>query len=145
MKQFFLLTLICFSFFNLQAQPSVSEETAPTEEKKGEIIFIRDTGFSGCAIAFRTFIDANLVSKINNKRFTKHSVEAGTHEFSTQFYGKKHKTKTLTSNINVEAGKTHYVLLVNITRFWTAKLYAVEITEASAQFWLEKVKEDKKY
>ena len=115
------------------------------EGEKGEIVFIRDTGAPGCAITFRTFIDKNLTSKINNKRFTKHSVEAGEHEFSTQFYGKKHKAKTLTSKINVEAGKTHYVLLVNKMGFWISKLHAVEITEASAQIWLGKIKEDKKY
>jgi len=146
MKQFLFLAFVCLSFFSLQAQPSISEESIQIEkETKGEIIFIRDTGISGSAIAFRAFIDENLVSKINNKRFTKHTVEAGIHEFSTQFYGKKNKAKTLTSKINVEAGKTHYVLLVNKMGFWISKLYAVEITEASAKPWLGKIKEDKKY
>ena len=146
MRPFLFLTFVCLSFLNLQAQPSSSEETIQVEEEKtGEIVFIRDTGIFGSAIAFRTFVDENLASRINNKRYTKHTVEAGTHEFSTQFYGKKHKSKTLKSNITVEAGKTHYVLLVYKMGFWTSKLHAVEITEASAQNWLGKMKEDKKY
>ena len=146
MKQFLLLSFFCLAFSNLQAQPSSSEESIQLEEeKKGEIIFIRDTGMVGWAISFRTFVDKKLASRINNKRFTKHTVDAGEHEFSTQYYGKKHKTKTLTSKINVEAGKTHYVLLVQKMGFWVNELQAVEITEASAQSWLEKVKEDKKY
>lgn len=146
MKQFLFLAFVCLSFLQLQAQPSVSQETIQIEEeKKGEIIFIRDTGMYGCAVAFKTFVDENLASKINNKRFTKHLVEAGEHEFSTQVYGKKHKAKTLTAKINVEAGKTHYVLLVSRVGFWTSKLHAVEITKASAKPWLGKIKEDKKY
>lgn len=146
MRQFLLLAFLCLSFLNLQAQPSSSEEIIQLEEeKKGEIIFIRDTGIMGWAISFRTFLDKKLASKINNKRFTKHTVKAGEHEFSTQYYGKKHKRKTLSSKINVEAGKTHYVLLVQKMGFWVNELHAVEITADSAQFWLEKVKEDKKY
>ncbi len=146
MRQFLLLAFLCLSFLNLHAQPSSLEENIQLEEeKKGEIIFIRDTGMMGAAIPFRTFVDKKLASRINNKRFTKHTVEAGEHEFSTQYYGKRHKTKTLSSKINVEAGKTHYVLLVQKMGFWVNKLQAVEITADSAQVWLENLKEDKKY
>jgi len=146
MKQFLFLAFICTSFFSLQAQPSVSEENIQIEEEtKGEIIFIRNTGIYGSGIAFRTFINENLASRINNKCFTKHIVEAGEYDLSTQFYGKKRRKKAQTSKINVEAGKTHYILLVYRMGFWVNKLNAVEITEASAQPWLEGIKEDRKY
>jgi hypothetical protein len=146
MKQFLFFAFICFSFFSLQAQPSVSEENVQIEEEtKGEIIFIRDTGYNGSAIACRTFIDENLTSKINNRRFTKHLIEAGEYDMSAQFYGKKRRKKARISKINVEAGKTHYVLLVYRVRFWNTRLDLVEITETSAQPWLEEMKEDKNY
>jgi len=146
MKQFLFFAFICFSFFSLQAQPSVSEENVQIEEEtKGEIIFIRDTGYNGSIIACRAFIDENVVARINNKRFTKHLVEAGEYDISSQFYGEKRRKKARISKINVEAGKTHYVLLVYRVGFWKTKLDMVEITETSAQSWIEEMKEDENY
>jgi hypothetical protein len=129
-----------------QSRQSVTFDPAAVmpEDEKGEVVFIRNTGFAGSAIAMRAFLDENLVCRINNNRFSKHAVKPGKHQFAVQYYGKKLKSKTAEVDINVEAGEKKYVLLVQHYGWIVNKVFAVEISEASAKMLLGGMKENGK-
>jgi hypothetical protein len=149
MKKVILFCLLLIASFATNAQPQMTEEsmtlTSEIEENQGEIVFIRSTGMPGAAVAIRTFIDEQLASKINNKRFTKHSVVAGKHKYSVQFYGKKRNLNREQVEIEIAAGQKKYVMLFMKMGFWVNKIYAVEISEASAKALYPDFKEDEKY
>jgi hypothetical protein len=149
MKKVLLFCLLLITSIAVNAQPQATEEpivsTSKIEENQGEIVFIRSTGMPGAAVAFRTFIDDKLSSKINNKRFTKHSVVAGKYKYSVQFYGKKRNPNREQVEIEIASGQKKYVMLFMKMGFWVNKIYAVEISEASAKALYPDLKEDEKY
>jgi hypothetical protein len=149
MKKVILFCLLLVASFASNAQPQVTEDlmtsTSKIEENQGEIVFIRSTGAPGAAVAIRTFIDNKFSSKINNKRFTKHSVAAGKHKFAVQYYGKKRKAKQQETEITVAAGQKKYVMLFMRAGFFVNRIHAVEITEDSAKALYPDLKEDEKY
>jgi hypothetical protein len=149
MKKVILFCLVLIASFASNAQPQVTEEpmtsTSNMEENQGEIVFIRSTGMPGAAVAIRTFIDDKLASKINNKRFTKHSVAAGKHKFAVQYYGKNRKAKQQETEVTVATGQKKYVMLFMRAGFFVNRIHAVEITEESAKALYPDLKEDGKY
>jgi hypothetical protein len=138
----FFLLLTLFPVFCF-AQPKADESKITPEQ--GEIIFIRNSGLAGSLPPFSAFIDTDLACKINNKRYSKHVVAAGKHEFSAQYYGKKCKSKTVRTTVNVAPGEKKYVLIFQDYGWIAAKLYTVEVSEASANVLLAKMKEDRNY
>lgn len=112
------------------------------QDPVAKVYFIRSTGFNGSAVPFTTFIDDQLVCKLNNKRFSIHEVKPGQHSFSVQFAGKTSKEKAERITINVEAGKTYYVQLVFQAGAFKNNLYCQEVTQNSAEMVLNACKED---
>ena len=110
-------------------------------EPKAEIYVLRNTGIAGSAVRFRSFLNGELLGKINNKRYEKYEVAAGSHEFSVQFSGKKKKQKGFT--INVEPGKKYYLMMVIQYGWFVNKLYAVEVSESSAERLMKPLKPTK--
>jgi len=51
----------------------------------GKVHFIRSTGFYGSAVAFRVFIDDQLVCKLNNNRYSIHEIPVGQHNILVEF------------------------------------------------------------
>ena len=115
-----------------------------SQDKYARVYFIRSTGFQGSATAFTTFIDEQLVCKLNNKKFSIHQVEPGEHSFAVQFAGKQSKAKAEKIMINVEAGKTYYIQMVFQTGIIKNNLYCQEVTENSAKTVLVNCVEDTK-
>ncbi len=134
LTRFCLLMLLSFA-----ATVSYSQEAAGAK-----IIFMRSTGYTGSASAFTTFIDDQVVCRLNNKRFSAHAVPAGEHTVSVQFAGKNSKEKAERIKINVEEGKTYYVQLIFQPGMFINNLYCQEVTENSANLLLPQLKEDKK-
>jgi hypothetical protein len=149
MKKVILFCLVLIATFAANAQPQMTDEpmisNVKTEETQGEIVFIRSTGMPGAAIAFSTFLDDKLSSKINNKRYTKHSISAGKHKFAVQYYGKRRNNRHVETEIEVAAGQKKYVMLFMRAGFFVNRIYAVEITEAAATKMLVDIPEDGKY
>jgi len=148
MKKIILLSLFSFLLSICYAQPQAAlaiNQATIEKEEMGEIIFIRNTGIYGCAVAFRTFIDEGFVCKLNNKRYSKHKVKAGQHDCTAQFYGKKLITRRGTSKIKIRAGEKKYILLVMKYGWFTSRISTVEISETSAIKMIDKLKEDKRY
>lgn len=116
--------------------------SAATASNTANVIFIRSTGFNGSATAFTTFIDDQLVCRLNNKRFSTHAVPAGEHTFSVQFAGKGSKEKAERIKIKMESGKTYYIQLVFQPGLLINNLYCQEVTESSANTILPKLKSD---
>ena len=103
----------------------------------GIVYFLRGKGHAGSATAFSALIDGNRVCKLNNRRYSRHEVDPGSHEFSAQFGGKKGKKKAELIEIEIEAGKTYYVQMVMQASFWVNDVRAQEITRNSALHLLE--------
>jgi hypothetical protein len=113
-------------------------------QEMGKIYFLRSTGFQGSAAAFKTFIDGELVCKLNNKKYSIHEVSIGKHECSVQFGGKKSKEKAEKFEVQVEAGKSTYVELVFETGIFINNIYCQEVTENTANKKMEIMEEDTK-
>ena len=103
----------------------------------GIVYFIRGKGHAGSATAFSALIDGKRVCKLNNRRYSRHEVAPGAHEFSAQFGGKTGKKKAELIQIDIEAGKTYYVQMVMQASFWVNDVRAQEITRNSALHLLE--------
>ncbi|MEL1254659.1 DUF2846 domain-containing protein [Flavobacterium sp. DGU38] len=134
---------IIFAF--LLATIIVSSGKAQDIQQKtdtGKIYFLRSTGFTGSAQAFKTFIDEKFVCKLNNKKYSIHEVPVGKHVCSVQFGGKTSKEGAEKFEVEVEAGKITYVQIVFETGLWINNIYCEEITENSAKKKMEQMKED---
>jgi hypothetical protein len=131
MKLFVFLFLI-FASCNIFAQ-------ANTEE--GEIIFIRPREYRASLVNFSIFADEQRVSKIANGRFLKYKMKAGKHFISLQRMGKRPKRNAVLTPIEVEAGKTKYVLLLWQQGFWKNRFITAEIIEASSKNFFYKLDE----
>jgi len=118
--------------------------TVSAQSEKGKIYFIRSTGYQGSAVPYTAFIDDQLVCKLNNKRFSIHEVDPGTHSFSVQFAGKNAKEKAERISIDVEAGKTYYIQLIFQPGLLTNNLFCQEVTASSAKTVLAKCQQDMK-
>ena len=136
------LSFLTISFLSLQAAAQADGISVAVPPDSAKIVFIRSTGFNGSATAFAAFIDEQLVCRLNNKRFSTHTVAAGAHQFSVQFAGKASKEKAEKIKINTEGGKTYYIQLVFQPGLVINNIYCQEVTENSAQVVLAKVKED---
>ena len=112
--------------------------------KTGTVCFLRSTGFQASAIAFKTFIDASFICKLNNKKYSMHEVPEGVHQCSVQFFGKNNKKKTAQFEIVVEAGKINYVQLAMKKGFWKSSVYCEELTPNTAIAKMKELKEDTK-
>ena len=137
MKQLMRFCLVML--FSFVATVSYGQEASGAK-----IIFMRSTGYNGSASAFTTFIDDQVVCRLNNKRFSTHTVPAGEHLISVQFAGKNSKQKAERIKINVEEGKTYYVQLIFQPGMFINNLYCQEVTENSANLLLPQLKEDQK-
>ncbi len=119
---------------------------ADSLSQSGNVYFMRSTGFSGSAVAFSVFVDDSIVCRLNNKRFSIHTVQPGEHRFTIQFAGKKSKEKAKeeTITINIETGKTYYIQAIFQPGFLVNNVYPQEVTESSAKTILPKLKQDVK-
>lgn len=110
----------------------------------GEVYLLRDTGNDGSAWAFRVFMDDHLICKLNNKRFSIHSVEAGEHQFFVQYSGNNPKNEAERIKVKIQPGKTYYILLIQKRGAFKENIFCQEVTENSAKPLLSSLKQDKK-
>ena len=117
----------------------------PAASDEGEVYFLRSTGVYGFGISFKTFLNGESACRINNNRFSKHTVKAGTHHFSVQYYGKRPWAQVPVEDITVKPGEKKYILICQHIGLVQNKLFGVEITPAVGQKILNGLKEDGKY
>lgn len=98
----------------------------------GLVYFLRGKGMAGSATAFSALIDDERVCKLDNRRFSVHEVQPGTHEFIAQFSGKKRKKKAEIAVIDIEPGETYYIQMIMQASFFINDVSAQEITRNSA-------------
>lgn len=134
----FLFSSMAFSAFSQRTDTASGTAGGAT----ANIVFMRSTGGQGAVIAFSTFIDDQLACRLNNKRFSSHTVPVGQHTVSVQTGGKDTGEKTEHITINAEAGKTYYIQLVSKVGLLINNLSCKEVTEDDAQKVLPKLKED---
>ena len=132
-----MLTLLIFSSFTsfMKAQNSVN--TTET----GKIYFLRSTGLVGSGSPFKTYIDGELVCKLDNKKYSIHEISSGVHECYVLFGGLKLNEKAEKCKIKVESGKITYVQFFLENGFLSFRIYGEEITENTAKQKIEKMKE----
>lgn len=115
-----------------------------SQEKKGTVYIIRETGLPGAVFSFNAFVDSNLICRLNNNRFSIHEISVGTHSFHAQSMGKKAAGYPERITIDIEEGKTYYLKMVYVDKILIDKLYMEEITANTAKQKLKKCKEDAK-
>lgn len=130
--KYFAFLFLMFASCNIFAQANAEE---------GEIVFIRPREYRASLVNFSIFADEQRVSKISNGRFLKHKMKAGKHFVSLQRMGKRPKRNAVLTPIEVEVGKTKYVLLTWQQGFWKNRFVATEITETSSKNFYYKIKE----
>jgi hypothetical protein len=133
---FTLLVFLIVSSF-VKAQEKENNETA-------KVYFLRSTGIVGSAAAFKTFIDGELVCRLNNKRYSIHEVPVGKHECYVEFGGLKINEKTDKCDILVEVGKITYVEFFLKNGLISFRIYCQEITSDIAEKKIKKMKLDTK-
>jgi hypothetical protein len=131
-----LLTTAAFS--QVDSAQAIATPTSGT----ATVYFMRSTGFTGSAQGFTVFIDDAIVCKINNKRYSTHTIPAGKHIFSAQFAGKKSKEKAERIEIEMEEGKEYYIQLIFQNGILVNNIYCQEVTKSSAAKILASLKQD---
>lgn len=132
----FLFSIMALSAF------SQTTDTATAAGATANVVFMRSTGGQGSAIAFSTFVDNQLVCRLNNKRFSTHAIPAGEHTVSVQVAGKEASEKAEHITINAEAGKTYYIQLMSKVGLLINNLSCKVVTEDAAKTVLSRLKED---
>ena len=68
-------------------------------------------------ITYNTFIDDVRVCKLNQRRYSEHRVSPGEDAFKVQTVGKKGKKKVKSEIIEIEAGKTYYIMIIHMGNY----------------------------
>ena len=98
------------------------------QENRAKVYFIRSTGLRGSPLRYKVFVDKLLTCKLVNDCFYVHYLSPGEHIFNAQFSAKNLRTSSKPIAIEVEAGKTYYVELMQ-----SDFLICQEVTENSAR------------
>ncbi|MES2458915.1 MAG: DUF2846 domain-containing protein [Bacteroidota bacterium] len=116
----FLLSVLLFCAFKPQ--------------ENGQLYFMRSTNNVGSMIAYKVYIDGQLVCHLKNQRYSVHNLTPGEHTVSIQNGGLGSKQISLPMKINVQAGKSNYMVAIN-----GKTLYMQEAVESSAQQLLKRL------
>jgi hypothetical protein len=107
-----------------------------SQEKTGQVYFIRATGYVSSAVNFRVYLDDSLVCKLKNKTYSVHTVKAGKHTVRAANTGLSSHKKSAPFEVEVKEGQTTYVDVV-----WANTVSCQEITANSAQSKLKGIKQ----
>jgi transcription initiation factor TFIIIB Brf1 subunit/transcription initiation factor TFIIB len=103
-------------------------------QETGQVYFLRSTNSIGSMVAYKIYIDDELVCHLKNKRYSMHNVPAGEHTVSIQNTGLASHAKSRPLKITVLPDKSNYLVVVN-----GSELYLQETVESSAQELLKRV------
>jgi hypothetical protein len=115
-----LLVIVLFSSF--------------TADDNGQIYFMRSTNSIGSAVAYKVYIDGKVVCHLKNQRYSMHTVPAGEHTVTIQNSGLGSKQISLPLTINVQPGKSNYMVVIN-----GKTLYMQEAVQSSAEGLLKRL------
>lgn len=96
----------------------------------------------GSAIALKTFVGDQPMSKLRNRRFVEQQLNPGSYTLKYQWYGKKAKKKARAISVNLKPDEATYILFFLESRLFTTKVHAVQITADTATRFLQDLKED---
>lgn len=116
------LTLVLSVFFAFRPQ------------ENGQIYFMRSTNSIGSMLAYRVYIDGQVVCHLKNQRYSVHNVAPGVHTVAIKAGGLGGKETSIPMKIKVEAGKNNYMVVVNGN-----DVYLQEAVESSAQELLKRL------
>lgn len=120
------------AFLSLAVVLLVSSAFKPQET--GQIYFMRSTNNVGALIAYKVYIDDQVVCHLKNQRYSVHNIAAGEHTVSIQGGGLGSNKISRPMKITVEAGKSNYMVAIN-----GKDLYMQEVVETSAQDLLKRL------
>lgn len=109
----------------------------------GKVHFIRSTGFYGSAVAFRVFIDDQLVCKLNNNRYSIHEIPVGQHKILVEFGDRKGNLKTEPLVLDIKEGETNYIEITLFSKFGKTLFFCNRVSIYYIIRALPKCKEDK--
>ncbi|WP_316818318.1 DUF2846 domain-containing protein [Pedobacter nyackensis] len=103
-------------------------------QETGQIYFMRSTNNVGSLLAYRVYIDDQVVCHLKNQRYSVHNVTPGEHTVSIKEGGLGSKGVSRPMKIKVEAGKSNYMVVIN-----GKDIYMQESVESSAQELLKRL------
>lgn len=103
-------------------------------QENGQIYFMRSTNNAGSLLAYRVYIDDQVVCHLKNQRYSAHNVAPGEHTVSIKAGGLGGNDISIPMKIKVEAGKSNYMVVIN-----GKELYMQEVVESSAQVLLKRL------
>jgi len=112
----------------LLAACAVTARVSYAQDNDAKVYFILSTGFRGSPLKYQIFVDQVRTCGLVNDSFHVHHLRAGRHTFNAQFTARKLRTSSKPITIDVEAGKTYYVELMQ-----NDFLMCQEVTENSAK------------
>ena len=115
---------------------SISLSSGLKAQEKGSVYFLRSTNEIGSMIAYKVYIDDQLVCNLKNKRYPMHGVPVGDHTVTIRNTGLSRHTKARPLKIKVLADKNNYLVVVN-----ASQPYLQETVESSALELLKRVAE----
>lgn len=130
--------IYCFFLvlFAAQFQLNAQNETAT-------VYLLRPPGPDG-GVPYFTYLDDELLCKVGNGRFSVHQVNAGDHQIHAQYRGKISSSPEVRLPLNLEPGKTYYVMIVVFTNnFSGGGHFCVELSETSGKKMLGLLEENK--
>jgi len=120
--------------------------TPDSSASYGKVYVFRGADVVALADPFNLYIDSQLVCKLFYMHYSIHQLTPGIHNFSVRFKniepGSKADRKTITTPINIEAGKIYYVHITVIKGLIQNTLVCEEITEEVANRFFRQTKED---
>ena len=123
MKMLFCSLLLLLTF----GYKAVAQDSAKTSLAK--VYLLRSTGVIGKISAFNIFMDDELICKINNNKYSVHSVASGVHRFQIRFDGHSTRKKIKLLELNIESGESYYINVEALERGFVNSLDLIEVTE----------------
>jgi len=105
-------------------------------QESGQVYFLRSTNNVGSLLAYKVYIDDELVCHLKNNRYSLHNIPAGEHTVTIQGSGLGSHAKSRPLKITVLPDKSNYMVVIN-----GSDLYMQEAVESSAKELLKRLAE----
>lgn len=136
MKKLFLSVLLLV----IVSHYSIAQDSSRTSSAK--VYLLRATGTIGKISAFNIFMDDALICKLNNNKYSVHSVQPGVHKFQVRFDGNSTRKKIQVLELNFEAGESYYINVEALERGFVNTLNLIEVTANTFKKMSPGLKED---
>lgn len=141
----FISRKILFTTFLILVSISIFPLIGKAQKATAKIILIRQGVVEGNAVRSSIFMNEQLLCQLNNEKYSTHEVDPGRYNFHAQWGGLNKRSDTRGDiEINVEGGKTYYIMLNIVVKSLSRYLGLIEVTELTFEKLKPSLKLDEK-